>query len=47
MTLTTPYVSKYVTSPETSGLSTAILKLDDEMKRYLAVLPSAATRRLF
>ncbi|WP_047866575.1 dihydroxyacetone kinase subunit DhaK [Rubrobacter aplysinae] len=42
-----PYVGEYMTSLEMAGFSVTLLKLDDEMKRYLAAPCSVAAGGLF
>jgi dihydroxyacetone kinase-like protein len=42
-----PYVGEYMTSLEMAGFSVTLLKLDDEMKRYLAASCSVAAGGLF
>lgn len=42
-----PYVGEYMTSLEMAGLSVTLLKLDDEMKRYLAAPCNVAAGGLF
>ena len=43
----TPYVGEYMTSLEMAGFSVTLLKLDEEMKRYLTAPCSVAAGRPF
>jgi dihydroxyacetone kinase-like protein len=42
-----PYVGEYMTSLEMAGLSVTLLKLDDDMKRYLEAPCDVAAGRPF